>query len=299
MTVSCFPEESLEKKDKATWRAQKTLKNAATISGVGLFSGQSVTLTIQPAESDHGIVFQRMDLPNCPRIPAVVEKVVSTPRCTILGEGGVAIQTVEHLLAALKGLEIDNALIQIDGAEVAILDGSSLPFVQVLQRAGTISQDKPRPVYFLSSPVYFSQGDVHLVALPFDRFQVSCTLHYPQSELLRAQYYSFQLTTKGFLEEISPCRTFCFYEEIAPLIEKGLLKGGDLNSGIVIQNEKVLGEEGLRFKDEMVRHKILDIIGDLSLLGFDLCAHIIAIRSGHASHVALAKLIKQEITQCP
>lgn len=244
-------------------------------------------MTLHPSEADSGIVFVRSDLPGNPRLPADLQHVVSTPRCTILGSTAFTIHTVEHILSALKGMGIDNALIELSGPEVPIMDGSSEAFVELIQEGGIRDLETHRKVHFLERPISWSKGDVHLIALPSDEFKVSYTLHFPQSRLLRSQYFSIPITPETFAKEIAPCRTFCLYEEIVPFIENGLIKGGGLGNVVVIKNDVVVNPDGVRFSDEMVRHKVLDLIGDLSLTE-PFIAHIVAIRSGHASNVAFA-----------
>jgi UDP-3-O-[3-hydroxymyristoyl] N-acetylglucosamine deacetylase len=266
-----------------------TLKNEISFSGTGLFTGQQVHVRICPANNGEGIVFQRVDLPHRPHISARLGSVQGTNRCTILGDKDVAVYTVEHLLSALKAFGIDNALIEISGPEVPIFDGSAKVFCELIEKAGTVQTGSERPLVKLTSPVFWSQGEVHLVALPADEYRISYTLHYPHSSFLRSQFYSTVINEEVFKAEIAPCRTFCLYEEVAVMIEKGLLKGGGLDNGVIIKDNQVMNPEGLRFSDEMVRHKILDMVGDLSLIPFPFLAHIIAIRAGHASNLAFAK----------
>jgi UDP-3-O-[3-hydroxymyristoyl] N-acetylglucosamine deacetylase len=261
---------------------------------MGLFTGQSVSLKLCPAEVSSGIIFQRVDLPQRPLLPAKAENVQATPRCTILGKDGVSVQTVEHLLAALYACGIDNVLIEISGAEVPIFDGSSSSFIEAIEEVGLEAQTSTKPIIALSSPLYWSQGDVHIVALPCQEYRISYTLHYPHAKILRSQFYSISVSQETFKSEIASCRTFSLYEEVVPLIEKGLIKGS-LENGVIIKDDQVLNPEGLRFPDEMARHKILDMIGDLSLIGIPFTAHIIAIRSGHASNNAFAKQLFNHI----
>ena len=276
-------------------KKQQTLKNSVSISGVGLFSGETAKLTLRPGSNDSGVIFQRMDLPGKPMIRATCDFVQNTPRCTILGDNKISIQTVEHLLAALKGMEIDNVIVEVSAAEVPILDGSSAPFVEMIEKAGVAVQSAMRPVLKLKTPISWSLGDVHLIALPSDEYRISYTLHYPHSTLLGSQYYSIALTKSGFKKEIAPSRTFCLYEEITPMIDKGFIKGGRLENAVIIRDEKIMNPEGVRFEDEMVRHKILDLIGDLSLVPSLFTAHIVAIRSGHASNVAFGKELARHL----
>lgn len=276
-------------------RKARTLKNSATITGKGLYSGIEATLTLEP--SNEGIVFERVDLPGAPQFSAHINNVLSTPRCTILGNAEVKVQTVEHLLAALKMYQIDHVLIKLNGPEVPILDGSALPLLSLLEEAGLEELEKEVPIFHLPSPLFWSQGEAHLIALPSKELRLSYTLHYPQSTLIGCQFYSFPVDLEGFKNEIAMARTFCLYEEIAILVENGLLKGGSLESALIVQGERVLNPDGLRMPNEMVRHKILDLIGDLSLLGCDLRAHIVAIRSGHAANCALTRQL-WELFQC-
>lgn len=280
---------SKSKKVSSLVKNQRTIADAITISGLGLFTGQRVEMTLRPAEENTGIRFQRIDLRDKPLLPAKVQYVCGTPRCTVLGRGSIFVQTVEHVLAALKAYEIDNLLIEITGSEVPIGDGSANPFVELIDKAGVTYQKALKKFYQLSSPVFWSQGDVHLVALPSDEFRISYTLNYPNSEILRAQFHTINVSEENFKAEIAPCRTFSLYEETVPFIEQGLMKGGSLENAVIIKGGTILNPEGLRFPDEMVRHKILDLLGDLSLVGFSFFAHIIAIRSGHFSNTSFAK----------
>lgn len=276
---------------------QKTLKTPVVFSGRGLFTGEKTTLTIHPSNEDTGIVFQREDLPRQPTLFAHLENVVNTPRCTILGGEDFTIHTVEHVLAALKGLGIDNALLKLNGPEIPIMDGSAAPFIAGILAEGVHEQEKEKEVFTLKTPVFWSRGDVHIVAIPSDEFKVSYTLHFPDSDILHSQFYSTPITPDHFIRDIAPCRTFCLYEEIEPFIESGLIKGGGLDNAVIIKNEVVVNPDGLRFNDEMVRHKILDLIGDLSLIPIQLKSHIIAIRSGHASNVAFAHELLNHINR--
>lgn len=252
-------------------------------------------MTLHPSDPDSGIVFLRSDLPGRPHLPADLDHVVSTPRCTILGNEFFTIHTVEHILAALKGLQIDNALIELTGPEVPIMDGSCEAFVELIQKGGVEELDHNREIHQLVKPVSWSKGEVHLVALPSKEMKISYTLHFPESAILRSQYLSAQVDPDYFAREIAPCRTFCLYEEIAPFIENGLIKGGGLDNAVIIKNDVVINPDGIRFPDEMVRHKVLDLIGDLSLIPIGFIAHIIAIRSGHASNVAFAGALYNHI----
>lgn len=267
---------------------QKTLKEPFTVSGRGIFSGVETSITVNPAPVDSGIVFQRGNI----EIPAQVAFVQESSRCTKLGKSDASVVMVEHLLSALYAYGIDNARIVVEGSEIPGCDGSSREIVDLIEKAGLETQEKEANFLMLETPVFYSRGSIHLVALPSDEFKVSYTLHYPQSPLIKSQFYSFCITPAQYKSEIAPCRTFSLYEEILPFIKSGLIKGGGLENALVIQGDKVMNPEGARFPDEMVRHKVLDLIGDLSLIGTRIKAHIIAICSGHATNVAFANKLK-------
>ena len=271
---------------------QKTLDSEVFTSGIGLFSGEKVSIRLKPAPVQSGIVFQRIDLPHKPLIPAQVQYVSDTHFCTRLKANKASVMTVEHLLSALSACGIDNALIEVEGPEIPVGDGSARMFVDLIEQAGIVEQDAPKRYFTLSQPVFWSDNEIHLFAVPNFEMHVSYTLHFPRSVLFRSQYFSLPVRQELYKHEIAPCRTFSFYEEIAPLIEKGLIKGGGLENALVIKEDRVFNPGGARYPDEMVRHKILDLIGDLSLIGGSLKAHIIAIRSGHTSNIAFAKMLQ-------
>jgi UDP-3-O-[3-hydroxymyristoyl] N-acetylglucosamine deacetylase len=268
---------------------EKTFQKAVSVSGVGLFTGEKVSLTFLPADTGSGIVFQRVDLPGAPEIPAVLSSVREWPRCTKLETEGASVQMVEHLLSALSAYGIDNLRIEMKGPEIPAGDGSALLFVRAIEEAGVLTQLAKRQYIKIQDPIYWSEGDVHLIGLPADAFCISYTLHYPQSKIIGSQFYSFICNAERYKQEIAPCRTFSLYEEIAPFIEKGFLKGGGLENALVVKNDLILNPEGARFPNEMVRHKVLDLIGDLALTGFPILGHIIAVRSGHSSNLAFAR----------
>lgn len=274
---------------------QTTLSQEASLSGIGLFTGEKVALKICPSSPTSGIVFQRVDLPGKPEVPAHLGFVQSAPRSTCLAKGEARILMVEHLLSALYALGVDNARIEVEGPEIPAGDGSAQPFIDLIEEASLQKQEALRSFAHIQTPLYWSQGEIHLVALPSSEFRLSYALHYPHSPLLRSQYYSFRFSAENYKEELALCRTFSLYEEILPFIEKGIIKGGGLENALVIQGDRILNPGGAHFPDEMVRHKILDLIGDLALIGRPLLAHVIAIRSGHASNVAFAKLLAEQI----
>lgn len=289
MLSSCVMSGLDEASVRCVRKRSRTLAREVSATGVGVFTGEKVTIRLLPATEEKGIVFRRVDLPGKPVLPAHLDYVQGTPRCTVLGDQGIYIYTVEHLLAALKAMEIHHAEVEISGSEVPIFDGGSTPFVDMIDQAGSCNLDGTVPQYSLLSPVFWAQGNIQIIALPASEYRISYTLHYPQSLCIGTQFHSARITPEEFAREIAPCRTFSVYEEVAPLIEKGLIRGGSLDSAVVIRENRVANPEGLRFPNEMARHKILDLVGDLSLIPFDFVAHIVAIRSGHASNNAFAK----------
>ena len=278
------------------FRQQFTIKTPQELSGIGLHTGEEVTLRFLPAKEGEGIFFQRVDLPGRPIIPAAVEYVAGTARGTTLAVGDAKIHTVEHLLAALRAHEIDNLCIEISSIEPPAGDGSSHEYIEMIKRAKIVPQTATVPIAKLKKPVWWSQGDVHLVALPCDSYRVSYTLHYPSVPALGSQYFTFDVSQKAFCEQIASCRTFALYDELLALMDRGLIRGGSLENAVVVQNAAIISKGGLQFSDEAVRHKVLDLIGDLSLVGIPFTAHIIALRSGHASNCQFAQKLYQELS---
>ncbi len=274
---------------------QTTLKTPCGYSGLGLFTGVQCAVRLVPAGIGRGIVFRRIDLPEKPEVPARLDFVVQALRTTRLVKGEASVQTVEHLLSALVGLGIDNLDVEVQGPEIPIADGSAKEFVRLIEEAGVQQLNAPKKVIRIEQPIYWSEGNVHLVALPAKDTRFSYTLHYPHSPVIRSQYHSFVLNSLAYKNDIADSRTFSLYEEIAPLIEQGFLKSGGLDNGLVIQGTQVLNPGGLRHSDEPARHKILDLVGDLALLGAPIEGHILAVRSGHASNVAFAKEIAKRV----
>lgn len=298
---------------------QHTIKQEITISGAGIHTGKSVTMQLKPAEPNTGIIFQRVDLPEKPVIKADVDNVVETNRSTTLEVNGARVSTIEHLMAALVGMEIDNLLIEIDGEEVPILDGSAEPFVEILEKTGTVQQDAKKIYYTIEHNISFvdEERKVEMVALPSNEYQINTLIDF-NSPVLGTQHASLK-DIKDFNREIAPCRTFCFFHELEVLLDNNLIKGGDINNAIVVVDKQVtadqvdriskifkktdvkVSEEGilnnlsLRFPNEPARHKLLDVVGDLALVGFPFKARIIANRPGHAANVKFAKKIKEHI----
>lgn len=276
-------------------RNQRTLQRSISISGLGVHTGEEVTMQFCPAPEGTGIIFQRTDLPGKPKVPATIATVCDTSRSTTIGIGNVRIHTVEHVLAALKAFDIDNLLIEVSNLEPPIGNGSSDTFVEMIQKAGIDDQKAKLPIVRILEPIYWSEEEIHLVALPYDGYRISYTLNYPDSKVLQAQFHSSLVNSENFCRDIAPCRTFSRYEEVAALMDRGLIKGGSLDNAVIIKGDVVFSKDGLYFPDEMARHKVLDLIGDLSLVSIPFHAHIIAIRSGHASNHQLAKKISQYI----
>jgi UDP-3-O-[3-hydroxymyristoyl] N-acetylglucosamine deacetylase / 3-hydroxyacyl-[acyl-carrier-protein] dehydratase len=300
---------------------QHTIKKAVTLSGVGLHTGVQTTMTFLPAKANHGIKFQRIDLPGRPVIDADCDNVVDVSRGTTIEQSGAKISTIEHTLAALVGLELDNVLIEVDGPEAPIMDGSSLPFVQVLKEAGAEEQNALRDYYEVQDSLFYRDAsrNVEIAALPLDDYRVTVMIDY-NSPVLGSQHASIT-NIRQFEKEIASCRTFCFLHELEMLYKNNLIRGGDLNNAIVIvdrvvedhelahiakmlnkpkvevKKEGILNNIELRYNNEPARHKLLDIIGDLALAGRPLKAQILAARPGHAANVAFAKKLKKAMAE--
>ncbi|MBA3602735.1 MAG: UDP-3-O-acyl-N-acetylglucosamine deacetylase [Parachlamydiaceae bacterium] len=281
---------------KTVQRKQQTIKREVTFSGLGIHTGTVVSMRFSPAKEGSGILFKRTDLPGNPCIPATIEYVCDTSRSTNIGINGIKIHTVEHVLAAVAAYQIDNLVIEVSNMEPPVGNGSSDVFVEMIENAGICEQDAFTYTVCLQKPLHLTQGDIHLVAVPSHEYRISYTLNYPESKALNAQFQSQVITPANFKKEISTCRTFSLYEEVSTLIDRGLIKGGSLDNAVVIKDDAIFSKNGLFFPDEMCRHKILDMVGDLSLIGFNFHAHLIAIRSGHASNFAFAKMLYNYIT---
>lgn len=273
---------------------QKTIGGPATITGVGLHSGQQTTLNFLPGSPNSGVVFERVDLPGRPRIPVRPESAIYDPgagRRTILRKNGAEVHTVEHVLAAVAGLGVDNLIIEIDGQEAAEpLDGSALPIATALLAAGIVEQAAEKRFVRISEPITLNKNGVELIGVPHDGLRISFTIEY-DSPAVGTQVASFDLSPDVFLSEIAPARTFVMHKDIELLRAQGLIRGGSLDNAIVITDDGILNEKPLRFRDELVRHKVLDLLGDLFLLGRPLMGHVMARRSGHQSNVEFVKKI--------
>tara|TARA_Y100000589_G_scaffold165725_1_gene157617 strand:+ start:4003 stop:5292 length:1290 start_codon:yes stop_codon:yes gene_type:complete len=245
-----------------------------------LHTGEEVTLTLKPAEADQGYVFRRVDLYGKPEVKPLASNVSDLVRSTTITNGNAKVHTIEHVLSALSGCGVDNAVIDLDASEPPILDGSARPFANLALEAEPVEQDEERDYFVLKEPVSVVSGNRSMIALPYDGFRITCTSADDRGS--HVQHLSIELDPETYLAQVAPARTFTVYEDIEELLKMGKIRGGSLDSAIVIKGDKILSKEPLRFEDEFVRHKILDIVGDLSLLGKFLKAHIIAVRPGHA-----------------
>lgn len=299
---------------------QRTIAKIVSISGIGLHTGNVSTITFRPAHENFGIRFKRTDIPDCPEILADIDHVIDISRGTTIGQNSVVIHTVEHVLAAVAGLEIDNILVELTNNEPPVIDGSSLPFAQILLDAGFEEQKSPKNYIVIENTIAYHNDKrrVDIIVVPSDQFRITFMVDY-QNPALGTQYTSLYSLEDEFVTEYAPARTFCFLHEVEMLKEQGLIKGGNVDNAIVIIDRDiaesefdrlkklfnipdtvVLGENGildgkeLRFPNEPVRHKALDLIGDLALLGVPLIGHIVAARSGHAANVDLVKMLRKD-----
>jgi UDP-3-O-[3-hydroxymyristoyl] N-acetylglucosamine deacetylase len=269
--------------------AQRTIRRQISCAGIGLHSGNKVTLTLKPAAHDAGIIFRRTDLGL--EIPATVKHVSAVHYATVLGKDGATVETVEHLLAALVSVGIDNVVVELNHNEVPIMDGSAAPFLYLMQEAGVKRLSAPRRYMKILRPVQIASGDKRIAIYPSDHFKVSYTISFDHP-MLRHQSRTERITESSFAESIAPARTFGFLKEVETLRQNGLALGGSLENAIVIGDTGVLN--ALRFEDEFVRHKILDVVGDLALIGHPIVGHVVAHRAGHALHTALAARLLEE-----
>jgi UDP-3-O-[3-hydroxymyristoyl] N-acetylglucosamine deacetylase len=273
--------------------SQRTLRRPVSCSGIGLHSGNKVTLSLKPAPADYGIRFQRSDLGGL-EIPATVTHLGGIRLATGLTREAVSVETVEHLLAALTALGIDNCIVELNTPEVPIMDGSAAPFVYlILNEAGVKKLSAPKKFLKILRPISLSQGDKRIALYPSDHFKVTYSISFDHP-LIRHQSRTMKITDETFVEEIAPARTFGFLKEVEMLRQKGLALGGSLDNAIVLGETTVLNN-ALRFEDEFVRHKILDVIGDLSLVGYPVIGHLVAHRGGHALHTAFAARILEDV----
>lgn len=274
---------------------QQTLNKPASFSGVGLHSGNRVNMTILPAPANSGVRFRRVDLEGKPEIEARVENVAETNRSTTLAKGNVKVHTVEHVLAALAGHGIDNAVVELDANEPPIGDGSSREFSRIIQAAGVAAQAEKRDFFTPTEPIDLHLGETTMTLFPDDKFRITCTSS--DRKGLFTQFYSTEITPETWARDLAHARTFCFFEELEFLFKNGLIKGGSLENAVVIRDDAVLTTEPMRYREEFVRHKMLDIVGDLSLLGRPIRGHVTAVRPGHAGNVGLVRKIAEQINK--
>ncbi|MFP6874180.1 MAG: bifunctional UDP-3-O-[3-hydroxymyristoyl] N-acetylglucosamine deacetylase/3-hydroxyacyl-ACP dehydratase [Verrucomicrobiales bacterium] len=271
---------------------QRTLASSASLEGTSLHTGEKVTLAMGPAPPNSGILFRRIDLDDQPFIPAVVDNVQQVERSTTLAVGSVKVHTVEHVISALAGMGVDNAIIAMNANEPPIGDGSAAPYVECIKTAGITEQDQLCSVFEVREPIHIEVGDGSLITVvPDKEFRVSCTQVGPEGKM--TQYFSTNITPETYEKEIAPARTFVFYEDVEPLLEKGLIKGGSLENAVVVRDNSVLSKEPLRFEDEFARHKILDVIGDLMLAGKRIMGHVICVKPGHGPNTQMARQLKK------
>ena len=269
---------------------QNTIRKTVHCSGIGLHSGQQINLALHPAGANTGIRFVRSDIAGKNLVPAFMNRVIDTTMATTIAEGATSVATTEHLLAAIKALAVDNLIIELDGPEVPIMDGSSAPFVSLLQDAGLRQQKSYRRLVKITREISFREGDKQISIYPYDGFKVTAEIFFNHNSIKR-QVYSVSVTPQKFVHELSRARTFGFIEDVDKLKKNGLALGASLQNAVGIDANGVLNKEGLRYTNEFVRHKILDIIGDMTLLGCPVLGHIVAYKSGHGQHLKLMETI--------
>lgn len=277
---------------------QRTLLREVSTHGKALHTGQLVHLTLKPAPENHGIVFRRTDLYGKPEIKPAIELVQDKlVRSTDISSGHTSLHTIEHVLSALTGCGIDNCIVELDASEPPILDGSAKHFVNLIQKGEPVEQEAERDYFVLREPISVTEGSRSIIALPYDGFKVTCTS--ADDRGIHTQHLSAEITPQSYMADIAPARTFTIYEDIEPLLKMGKIQGGSLDSAIVIKGNQILSKEPLRFDDEFVRHKILDIVGDLTLLGMPIKAHIVAVRPGHKLNSELTKALFKQLHAKP
>ena len=271
---------------------QRTIGKEASVKGKALHTGQEVTLTIKPGAPNTGLVFRRIDLVGKPEVRPVSEMVTDLERKTTVASDAVKLHTIEHVLSALSGMGVDNAIVELNASEPPIVDGSARPFTTLIHQAGIVTQDVDREVFTLKTPITINEGSRSIIALPFDGLRITCTS--ADDRGIHTQHLTIDIEDDSYAAMIAPARTFTIYEDIEALLKKGLIQGGSLDSAIILKGDKIVSKEPLRFNDELVRHKILDIVGDIVLAGVRVKAHIIAVRPGHALNARLAAAIRKQ-----
>lgn len=273
-------------------RFQRTIKNEVSFQGIGLHTGRLCKVTLNPSPRDSGIVFYRKDRNTL--IKAHIGSVVDTAFATTLGYNGTRIRTVEHLLSVLAGLGIDNVFVEVEGPEIPILDGSSTELVSIILKGGISKQRKKRPYIKITRPIVLDDGHSKVAAFPYNGRRITYNISF-KHPLFSSQTKSLELNEETFIKEIAPARTFGFLKNVEMLRSNGLARGGSLDNAVVIDEKGILNEGGLRFQDEFVRHKILDLIGDIALLGHPLYGHIVAEKAGHATHARFVKKLLSSV----
>ncbi len=260
--------------------SQKTLSKSVSVAGTGVHSGKQTHLTIKPALENHGIKFRRLDLPGTQDIQALFKLVVDTSLATVLGTNGAIVSTIEHLMASFAGLGIDNALVELNDYEIPIMDGSAKIFTQLIKKTGIVKQAAQKQFFIVKKPITVTDNDKSVTVYPESCFKITCKIDFTHP-LIGKQKITFDRAKNNFEEEISYARTFGFIQDLELLKKFSLGKGGSLDNAIIIDKDKILNEEGLRYPDEFVRHKLLDSLGDFSLLGMPIQGHIVTHKSGH------------------
>ncbi len=274
---------------------QRSILREVTAKGKAVHTGEEVTLTIKLAPANHGVVLRRVDLYGKPEVKATIENVSALVRSTTISDGYTKVEMIEHLLSVLNGLGIDNILAEVDGNELPVFDGSAQTYLNMVLQAEVIALEEDRKFFVLKEPLSVSEGNRSLVALPYDGFKITCTSS--DQKAVHTQHLSIDIDPDVYSTQIAGARTFTIYEEIEPLLRMGKIKGGSLDCAVVIKGDKILSKEPLRFPDEMVRHKILDIIGDIFLLGMPIKAHIVALLPGHALNANLTRTIHRKMME--
>ena len=274
---------------------QRTILREVSIKGKSLHTGEEVNLTLKPALENTGVIFRRIDLLGKPELKPLIDLVDDLVRSTTIADGHAKVHTIEHVLSALSGCGVDNVVIEMDASEPPILDGSSKHFVNLIQQAEPVEQDAEREYFVLDEPISVTRGSSSIIALPHDGFRITCTS--ADDRGIHTQHLSLDLDPETYVAQVAPARTFTIYEDIEELLKLGKIKGGSLDSAIVIKGDKIVSKEPLRFKDEFVRHKILDIVGDITLVGMPVKAHIVGVRPGHALNAELSKVLRKKLLE--
>lgn len=278
---------------EALVRNQQTLAAPITCSGVGLHSGQPVTITLRPAPANTGVVFVNRNGKSGATLSASIEHLVPTELCTAINGNGFQVKTIEHVLAALSGLGVDNVFIDVTAGEIPVMDGSAAPFVRLIQSVGFVSQSRRQPYLKITAPIEVCDGQKRVRIEPSSTPKITYTIHY-NHPMIKTQVYTHDCSAEAFVQHIAEARTFGFLHEVQALWARGLGQGGNLENTVVLSESGVVNESGLRYSNEFVRHKVLDLIGDFSLLGMPFIGHLIAERSGHALHTRLVEQILEQ-----